>query len=72
MIIIIIQKEFEKKDKYLDLARELKKLRNMQVTVIPIVVGAFRTVTNNNSNDNNNNYSTSKRQMWSPSKQQHY
>ena len=38
-------KEFEKKDKYLDLARELKKLCNMQVTIIPIVIGAFGTVT---------------------------
>ena len=38
-------KDCEKKDKYLDLARELKKLWNMQVTTIPIVIGAFRTVT---------------------------
>ena len=38
-------KEFEKKDKYLNLARELKKLRNKQVTIIPIVIGAFGTVT---------------------------
>ena len=38
-------KEYEKKDKYLDLARELKKLWNMQVTIIPIVIGAFGTVT---------------------------
>ena len=38
-------KECEKKDKYLDLARELKKLRNMQVTIIPIVIGAFGIVT---------------------------
>ena len=37
-------KECEKKDKYLDLARELKKLWNMQVTIIPIVIGAFGTV----------------------------
>ena len=35
----------EKKDKYLDLARELKKLRNKQLTVIPIVIGTFGTVT---------------------------
>ena len=41
----IKQKECEKKDKYLDLARELKKLWNMQVTIIPIVIGAFGTVT---------------------------
>ena len=38
-------KENDKKDKYLDLARELKKLWNMQVTIIPIVIGAFGTVT---------------------------
>ena len=38
-------KECEKKDKYFDLARELKKLWNMQVTIIPIVIGAFGTVT---------------------------
>ena len=38
-------KECEKKGKYLDLARELKKLWNMQVTMIPIVIVAFRTVT---------------------------
>ena len=38
-------KECEKKDKYLDLARELKKLWNMQVTIISIVIGAFGTVT---------------------------
>ena len=34
-------KECEKKDKYLDLARELKKLWNMKVTIVPIVIGAF-------------------------------
>ena len=34
-----------KSDKYLDLARELKKLWNMKVTIIPIVIGAFGTVT---------------------------
>ena len=38
-------KECEKKDKYLDLARELKKLWNIQVTIIPIVIGAFGIVT---------------------------
>ena len=38
-------KESEKKDKYLDLARELKKLWNMKVTIIPIVIGTFSTVT---------------------------
>ena len=37
-------KESEKKDKYLDFARELKKLWNMQVTIIPIVIGVLGTV----------------------------
>ena len=39
-------KEYEKKDKYLDLAKELKKLWNMKVTTVPIVIGAFGTITN--------------------------
>ena len=38
-------KECEKKNKYLDLARELNKLWNMKVTIIPIAIGAFGTVT---------------------------
>ena len=38
-------KESEKKDKYLDLARELKKLWNMKVTIVPIVIGVLCTVT---------------------------
>ena len=38
-------KECEKKYKYLDLAGEMKKLWNMKVTIIPIVIGAFETVT---------------------------
>ena len=38
-------KECEKKDKYLDLAREWKKQWNMKVTTIPILIGAFGTVT---------------------------
>ena len=38
-------KESEKKAKYLDLAREVKKLWNMKVMVIPIVTGAFGTIT---------------------------
>ena len=37
-------KESEKKDKYFYLAREWKKLWNMMVTIIPIVIGAFGTV----------------------------
>ena len=38
-------KECEKKDMYLDLARELKKLWNMKVTIILIVIRVFGTVT---------------------------
>ena len=39
-------KEFKKKNKYLDLARELKKKKwNMKVTIIPIVIGVFGTAT---------------------------
>ena len=37
-------KESEKRDNYLTLERELKKLFNMKVTVIPIVIGALGTV----------------------------
>ena len=37
--------ESEKKDEYLDLAKELKKLWNMKVTFLPIVIGALGTVT---------------------------
>ena len=35
----------EKKNSYLDPARELKKLWNMDVTIVPIVKGAFGTIT---------------------------
>ena len=38
-------KESEKKDKYLNFARELKKLWKMKLTFIPIVDGALGTVT---------------------------
>ena len=38
-------KECKTKDKYLDLARELKKLWNMEVIILPFVIGAFGTVT---------------------------
>ena len=55
-------KECEKLNKYVDLARELKKLWNMKVTIIPIAIGAIGSVTkelarglNNNNNNNNNN-----------------
>ena len=38
-------KESERKDKYLDLAKKLKKkLWNMRVVVIPILIGALGTV----------------------------
>ena len=37
--------EREKTDKYLDLARELKNLWNMKAAIVPIVIGAFVTVT---------------------------
>ena len=49
IIIIIDHRNWKnvkkKKDKYLDLARELKKLWNMKVTIVPIVIGAFGTIT---------------------------
>ena len=38
-------KECEKKNKYIDLARELKKLQNMKMTIVSIVIGAFSAVT---------------------------
>ena len=38
-------KENEKRDEYLDLARELKKQWNLKETVIPLVIGMFGTVT---------------------------
>ena len=38
-------KECEKMDKYLDLTRKLKKLWNMKVTIVPIVIDALGTVT---------------------------
>ena len=37
-------KEREKRDKNLDLARELKNLRNRKMTVIPIVIGALGSI----------------------------
>ena len=36
-------KESEKKDKYVDLERELKKLWNVKVTIIPLVFCAIGT-----------------------------
>ena len=38
-------KESEKRDNYLHLARELKKLRNMKVTALPIVISPLGAVT---------------------------
>ena len=38
-------KEYEKKDKYLDLVRELKKLWNMKMTIVSIVIGALGIIT---------------------------
>ena len=38
-------KESEKKGKYLDLGRELKKLWNMKVMIVQIVIGALGTIT---------------------------
>ena len=38
-------KECKKKNKYLDLARELKKLWNTKVRIVQIAIGAFGTVT---------------------------
>ena len=38
-------RESEKGDTYLDLARELEKLWNMNLTMISIVIGACDTVT---------------------------
>ena len=38
-------KESEKKDKYLDLARELKKQWNMKVMMVTIVIGALGIIT---------------------------
>ena len=37
-------KENEKRNKYINLAREVKKLWNLKVMVIPIINGALRTV----------------------------
>ena len=58
-------KESEIKDKYLDLARELKKLWNMKVTIIPIVIGALGTVTKGLIQGLED-------LEWRPSKQLHY
>ena len=38
-------KENEKRDKYQDIARELKKLWNMKVTATPVVIGILGRLT---------------------------
>ena len=40
----VVQKENEKMDRYQDLAREIKKLWDTQVEVIPIIIGALGTI----------------------------
>ena len=62
-------KECEKRDKYLDLARELKKLWNMKVTIIPIVIGAFGMVIKGLLKGLGDLEVATE---WRPSKQQHY
>ena len=42
--LLVDHKRLQKAGKYLDLARELKKLWNLKVTVIPIVVEALGIV----------------------------
>ena len=37
-------KENEKRDKYLNIAKELRKPLNMRMMIIPIVIGMLRTV----------------------------
>ena len=37
-------KESKKREKYLDLARELRKLWNMRLAVIPVVIGVIGTI----------------------------
>ena len=54
-------KENEKKNKYLDLAREVKKLWNMKATIIPIVIGGLdkgtRGLGNKRTSGDHPNYS---------------
>ena len=44
-VIAIVVERIVMTDKYLDLARELKKLWNIKVTIVPIVIGALGTLT---------------------------
>ena len=41
--VVDLEKKREKKDKYLHLTRELRKLSNMRVMVIPIEIGTLGT-----------------------------
>ena len=34
----------EKREVYLDLSRELKKLENMKVSMVPVIIGALGTI----------------------------
>ena len=61
-------KECEKKDKYLELARELKKIWNMNVTIIPILIGAFGTETKGLLKG----LEELEFDEWRPSKREHY
>ena len=47
----LLKKKVEKLDEHLDLAREMKRLWNINVTVIPIVVEAHGTVPKNLKKD---------------------
>ena len=62
-------KESEKMEKYLDLIWEMKKLWNMKVTIIPIVIGAFGTVTKGLIKRLED---LKKQKEWRPSKLLHY
>ena len=44
IIIIIIIKKAKRETKYMNLASERRKLCNMKVMVIPILIGTLRTV----------------------------
>ena len=44
MITISKNKRKQKRDKYVDLARELRKLWYMKVMVIPVVISALGTI----------------------------
>ena len=54
------KKENEKINKFLDLARGLKKLWNMKLTVEPIVVGTLGTIPKGQKNQNHEDHSTVK------------